>query len=325
MASGIPLVSLIVLTLVLLGACFFLFKQETKEGFATSPYSVDQLQINTCPSFASEIQTAKGSTDCCQGDMVDGKCNGTTFCTKSPAYPGVLSCIDKWRQYFREKSINFCPPTMPNYYEDIRDPSKPKGCTAGAVTTDGTQPILKEGFTDATTSTKKECIVYASEEDNKTKIDSCFVEKQRAKVQCPVVNGSSPEATLYLDNADKSKFILLECRYPLELGMPDFCAERTTLESYFTRIEPNWRTNPRFAGNVEEFACENFIAKRERAREGANQLQAEQKKLKEAEAARLAAEKAKTEAEANSKKKADEASRLQQQLDEANRKLQSCK
>ncbi len=315
MASQMTLVFLISVTVTLLVVSYFLLREEKKEGFQTSnTYSVASLEINTCPPYASEIQTAKGSTDCCQGDMVDGKCNGTTFCTKSPAYLGVPSCIDKWREYFREKGTNFCPPTMPNYYEDILNPSSSKGCSEGPISTDGSIP---------TNGTAKQCKVYASEEDNKTWADSCYVEKMRAKVQCPIVNGNSPQATLYLDDRDKNKFGLIQCQYPFELGMPTFCADRSSLEQYFTRLFPNWRTG-RMSNDVNEYACENYIARRNNAQSEANRLQAEQKAREAAEAQAKAAADAQAKAEADAKKRADEASRLQQQLDEANRRLQSC-
>jgi hypothetical protein len=89
MASKAPLVFLIALTIVLLIASVLMMQDTKTEGFATgtAAYTTNSLNINTCPPYANEIQTSKGNTDCCQGDMVDGKCNGTTFCTKSPAYP----------------------------------------------------------------------------------------------------------------------------------------------------------------------------------------------------------------------------------------------
>jgi hypothetical protein len=317
MASKITLVFLISVTVTLLVVSYFLLKQKRVEGFTTQGgYSVESLEINTCPPYASEIQTAKGSTDCCQGDMVDGKCNGTTFCTKSPAYKDVPSCIDKWREYFKDKGNNFCPPTMSNYYEDITNGSAPKGCSAGPISKDGKVPL---------DGTAKQCKVYASEENNKTWANSCYIEKLRAKVQCPVVNGQSPEATLYLDDRDKTKFGLIQCQYPFELGMPTFCAERSSLEQYFTRLIPNWRTNSRLDENVKMYACENYIARREAAQTEANRLQVEEKKRQEAEAKAKKEAEARAAAEANAKKRADEASRLQQQLDEANRQLQSCK
>ncbi len=310
------LVFLISVTVTLLVVSYFLMKQEQTEGFESSTYSVQSLEINTCPSYASEIQTAKGSTDCCQGDAVDGKCNGVTFCTKSPAYVGVPSCVDKWRDYFKDKGTNFCPATMPNYYEDITNTSAQKGCSAGPILKDGKMP---------TDGTAKQCKVYVSEELNKTLADSCYVEKLRSKVQCPVVNGNSPEATLYLDDRDKRKFGLIQCQYPFELGMPTFCADRSTLEQYFTRLIPNWRTDSRMDENVKLYACENYIARRNNAQAEANRLQAEQRAREAAEARAKTEAEARAKAEADAKKRADEASRLQQQLDEANRQLQSCK
>lgn len=317
MASKMTLGLLVLFTILLLVASFFLVRQERNmhmnEGFANAPYSTNDLDINMCPSFASEIQTAKGSTDCCQGDMVDGKCNGTTFCTKSPAYPGVPSCVDKWRDYFKDKGMNFCPPTMLNYYEDITNASGAKGCSAGPISKDGKMPM---------DGSAKQCKVYASEGDNTDKIDSCYVEKMRAKIQCPVVNGSSPEANVFFD--PYSKKILFECKYPFELGMPDRCFEKNSLYSYFDKVWPSWRSSGRFE-DINAYICDNYIAQREKARGEANRLQAEERKRKEAEAARKAADEAKVKAEADAKKKADEASRLQQQLDEANRRLQNCK
>lgn len=314
MASQMTLVFLISVTVTLLVVSYFLLKQEQSEGFETSnTYSVQSLDINTCPSYAPEIQTAKGSTDCCQGDAVDGKCNGVTFCTKSPAYVGVPSCVDKWREYFKNKGTNFCPPTMPNYFENIMDSSAPKGCSAGPISTDGKMPL---------DNTQKQCKVYNSEGDNTSKLNSCYVEKLRAKIQCPVVNGKSPEATTLPDFSDKSKLAVFQCEYPFELGMPDRCFEKNSLFGYLDRNFPGWKS--RDPENVNNFICENYIARREAAREEANRLQAEKRAREAAEAKAKAEADARAAAEANAKKRADEASRLQQQLDEANRRLQSC-
>ena len=306
----------IVLTIGLLLVSSFVLlqqKQKQKEGFESPLYSVKDLDIHTCPTFASEIQTSKGSTDCCQGDMVDGKCNGTTFCTKSPAYAGVPSCDDKWREYFTTKGTDFCPPTMPHYFEDVINPSAIKGCSAGPITKDGKMP--KDGLA-------KQCKVYASEGDNLSKIDSCYIEKERARIQCPVVNGQSPAADLYIE---RNQFVAFRCSYPFELGMPQFCFEKKSVYNYLSKIfGPNWKTSGHVRG-VEEILCDNYIAQRESARDRASKLQAEQKAREAAEANAKASQDAKAKAEAELKKKLEEASRLQQQLDAANRQLRTCK
>lgn len=316
MASKTILFALISTTLALLVISYFLWDRDTKEGFQAPAYSVDMLQINTCPTFATEIQTAKGSTDCCQGDMIDGKCNGTTFCTKSPAYLGVPNCIDAWREYFTKKGTDICPSTMPNYYEDVTNPRSQKGCSAGAISSDGKMP------TDQIT---KQCKIYASEEDNKTKLDSCYVEKIRSKVQCPAINRIAPPAELFRDWRDATRYIAITCNYPFELGMPLQCFDKASVEAYLNTVTPNWRTNTFQVDWVNTNSCENYLNRRESARGEANRLQEEERKRKEAQAAADASNKAREQAEANAKKRAEEASRLQQQLDEANRKLQQCK
>ncbi len=317
MASKLTVTFLITVTVALLIASYFLVKQSSIEPFQNASYTVNDLDINTCPAFTSEIQTAKGSTDCCQGDMVDGKCNGTTFCTKSPAYPGVKACVDKWREYFTEKGTNLCPATMPNYFEDVTNSQAQKGCSAGPIVTDGSVP--KDG-------SAKQCKIYPSEEDNRTKADSCYVEKMRSRIQCPVVNGQSPPTTLqrwwWKDN---SLLAFFTCNYPFEIGMPQMCYDRQSVEIYWDSAVPNWRTQSMYSQWLARNACANYINLRNESQAEANRLQAEQRAREAAEKARREEEERRRKAEEEANRRAAEASRLQQQLDEANRRLQNCK
>jgi hypothetical protein len=316
-SKNILLTVLIPVTVALLVGCYFMYREESVEGFQTQRYTVNDLDINLCPSFATEIQTSKGSTDCCQGDMVDGKCNGTTFCTKSPAYPGVKACVDKWREYFKEKGDTLCPTTMPNYFEDVMKKGAVKGCSAGPIVVDGSLP--KDG-------SARQCKVYDSEQENKTKADSCYIEKMRARIRCPVVNNQSPTALLNrMWWKDNSLFAFFTCDYPFELGMPDKCWDRTSIESYFDQAIPNWRTQQFYMDWLNKHTCGNYINLRNASREEANRLQAEKAAREAAERARREEEDRRRKAEEDARKKADEASRLQQQLDEANRRLRNCK
>jgi hypothetical protein len=171
--------------------------------------------------------------------------------------------------------------------------------------------------------TAKQCKVYNSEGDNTAKLDSCYIEKLRTKIQCPVVNGSSPEATAQPDYSDRSKLMFFQCQYPYELGMPDRCFEKKSIYAYADRAFPGWQT--RGTDHLDNQLCDNYIKRREESRAEANRLQAEQKAREAAEAKARAEADARARAEADLKKRMDEASRLQQQLDEANRRLQSCK
>jgi hypothetical protein len=315
MASKITLAFLITVTVALLGASYFLLKQEpSTEGFQTQPYTVNDLDINLCPSYATEIQTAKGSTDCCQGDMIDGKCNGTTFCTKSPAYPGVKACVDKWREYFKDKGVNMCPPTMPNYFENIQNKNAIKGCSAGPIVADGSVP--KD-------STARQCKIYVSEADNLRKADSCYVEKLRSRIQCPVVNSNSPSPNLQrLSWKDNSLLAFFTCNYPFEPNMPIVCYDRATVEAFWDNEAPNWRTNSAYSEWLKVNACDNFVRTRENSRREAERLEAERRAREAAEQARRQEEERRKRAEEEARRQAEEARRLQQQLEEARRKSQ---
>lgn len=297
MASKAPLVFFIALTIALLIASVFMMQDTKTEGFATGAYTTKVLNINACPPYANEIQTSKGNTDCCQGDMVDGKCNGTTFCTKSPAYTGVPACVDKWREYYTKKGKDICPATMPNYYEDILKPAAAKGCSAGAISQDGMRIVDAKA---------PQCRIYPTEALNQTKPDSCSLEKQRLKIQCPVVNGKSPVPIARI-NKDTNTFELFYCQYPFEAEIPDRCLDQVTSQLYFDKTNPNWRTNSVLGQSVRNQFCGNYTKEREKAKERLRQLELERQK-------RLAAEKENQRLQNLLKNSKSMISRLQQQL-----------
>ena len=238
--------------------------------------------ITMCPSFANEIQTAKGSTDCCVGDLVDGKCTGNTFCTKSPAYPGVPSCVDAWRTYFTQKGTTLCPPSMPNYFENILNPRAPTGCSAGAIQASGSDPLDSQA---------KKCMLYKAEETAKRKIDSCDVEKRRAAIQCPVVNGRSPDAVV---NStwwkDSSILFAFSCNYPFETGVPLICYDRKSLTDYLDDERPNWKNEKAVHDWIEQNVCENYVENRRKSREAYDRFLEEQRRREAAESRRAEAE-----------------------------------
>ena len=309
MASKVPIELLIGVTITLIIVSILLLPRGKTEGFATQQYSVMNLDIQTCPIHTNEIQSAKGKTDCCTGDMVDGKCNGNTFCTKSPAYNGIPTCIDAWRQHFKTKGFDLCPGNMPNYFEDVTKPAARKGCSVSGILVNGKAPI---------NLAMKQCTIYGTEQDNRFKADSCYLEKERLKIQCPVVNGRSPEATAQID-AKTNTFNYFYCSYPVEPdNTPAQCNDEKSIKTYYDKTRPNWRTTSTI--EVEDALCKNYIVRRNKYKEEQRRL-AEERRRREA-------------AEAESRKwrglfdrfrnlfnrgKTDN-SRLQQQLDDAKRK-----
>jgi hypothetical protein len=313
MTSTTPMLLLTVGLLFVVGTLLWQTLQDTKEGFQVRSYTVRDLEINTCPTYAPEIQTAKGNTDCCSGDLVDGKCNGSTFCTKSPAYEGVKACTDAWREYFEKKGMDLCPGTMRNYYEDVTNPGAMKGCSAGPIRDDGVAP------TDAG---RPQCKIYPSETENKTKRDSCYLEKRRSQIQCPVVNGQSPQADLQIDRTT-NLFQMFVCQYPFEPEIPNVCYEKNSLFEYMDKTNPSWRTQSFQA--VNDQTLDNYIARRQRAQDEKRRLEAERRAKEDALRRLRDAQNRLTSWMSRFRRSSQDQSRLQQQLDEANRRARECR
>lgn len=168
----------ILIAIILSFLVFLATQRSSLESFQDATTDVEpyeRLQIRMCPQSAPVVQTAKGYTDCCKGDFIDGKCKGQTVATLSPAHDGIETVVDYWRGIFTEKSKE-CPTTMTYYYEDVqRRGTGFKGCS--------TQQPLVDGQKDPTS--ERSCVIYPNMDDNYNKTDSCYIEKIRSQQICP--------------------------------------------------------------------------------------------------------------------------------------------
>lgn len=268
MASKVPVELLIGVTITLLIVSAFLLQRDKSEGFATQGYSTDSLKIEACPVNTKEFNTAKGLTVCCAGDNLDGKCSGKNICAKSPNEEGIPICVDYWRSYFKDKSNQLCPVTMPNYFEDVINLQNPKGCSASGIVEKGNAPK---------THGQKRCSVYNTEAQNRFYADSCYLEKERLKIQCPVINGKSPEAIAQIDGKTNT-FNYFYCSYPVEPdNTPAQCNDEKTIKAYYDHTRPNWRTTSPI--EVEDALCKNYIVRRQKYKEEQRRLEEERRKV----------------------------------------------
>ena len=229
--------------------------QTVTEGFQ-SP----QITLNFCPTWAPQVQTVKGNTDCCEGELVDGKCSHKTFCTLSPSHDGIPNCIDAWRNYFVEKSKQ-CPTNMPNYFENVKVKGSTKGCSASPTTQDGANP---------SNNSMPKCVVYSTEAANRVNKDSCFVEKERQKIRCPVLTypggyTSRVELNTYRDGPVE-KFGSFVCVYTNNSGQRTTCSDEKSLMRMWTDRDPNWRQNRSKYSELVNVGCKGFT-ERERIKE----------------------------------------------------------
>ena len=289
-----------------------------KEGFQVQQRLIT---INMCPQWAPQIQTAKGNTDCCEGELLDGKCSAKTFCTLSAPHDGVSSCIDAWKQYFAEKRKQ-CPSTMPNYFENVKVRNSIKGCSASTIKEDGSVPQ---------NSSAKRCRVYDTEKENREKIDSCFVQKERLKIQCP----SFPGYTSRVDTVwgSRNTFGFFNCSYSNSLGQTTSCADEKTLTAMWDRENANWRMNKTKYTQLENISCRTFVSREQIKERERQRVEVERRKREEAER-RLQQQKSwwenwrkRWESQADRARRQNEEQRRKQQaeIDELRNRLKNCK
>lgn len=252
-----------IITFLLILAAYKTYSKTIEEGF-----QVSELSITLCPMQTTSINTAKGNTDCCNGDMIDGKCNGNTVCTKSPEHDDIPTCLAYWRTYYENKGKEHCPSTIPNYFEDIEDSSKQKGCSVSPVSTDGTQPRDAQA---------KKCILYANERDNLTKEDSCFIEKEKLKTTCPVVDNQRVSPSLYIVNKEVQSF---KCTYKVEPdNLPYECFDDSSYTRYVNMYNP--AEKPQLEGMRLNRFCSTINERRAQIREEKRRREEEERKQRD--------------------------------------------
>ena len=199
MKITIPLQSLL-FCLVLLGisvvlGCYFMMEQtKTEEPFFDVTADNADIQLQACPPGTEGLNDmTQGTVSCCDGTIVDGLCNGSTVCSLSTDTAKLPSCVNLMRKKFASKAAQFCPKSIPNYFENIKVQPNIQGCTAGARLPDGTAPVVS-------TTPIPRCTIYQNRKDNDSKADSCQNIKTLSSVVCPgggkasVAQGNPPDA-----------------------------------------------------------------------------------------------------------------------------------
>jgi len=139
--------------------------QGKSEGFTTD------IVMTTCPPGAAQYVTPKGDTNCCEGDIVNKQCNGSTICSLSPKPPGGLQSCSEWmNKQWKERAARFCPNSMYNYYGPIQrvGSGRDEGCSSSGTTNDGSKPL---------DITQPRCKIYSTEAEEYSKVDSCLNRK----------------------------------------------------------------------------------------------------------------------------------------------------
>ena len=211
---------------VVLGSYFMIEQSKKEEPFIDVTAGNADIQLQACPPGTEALNNmTQGTVSCCDGTVVDGQCNGTTVCSLSIDTPTLPSCVTLLRQKFASKAAQFCPKSIPNYFENIKVQPNVQGCTAAARLPDGTAPAVS-------TTPIPQCTIYQNQQDNNNKVNSCQNIKAADNYTCP--QGGRPQIVSLVPNLP----VTLQCTLsPGNGNMLQQCFEDTTwlqlLKAYF--------------------------------------------------------------------------------------------
>lgn len=209
--------------------------KKIKEGFAETIDDSD-IQISMCPQGSTALQTGKGDTDCCDGDVVDFKCRKNLICTLSPTHDGIPSCVEYLKKYLREKAVVECPAKFPRYWEDKK--TNKKGCIVGKRLPDGSGPKDTPTFENS-------CKGFTSEREGKVTYGSCYNQKYNEGINCPQRSGMGSTRgyqQAWWAGAENKFPNFHYCQPTNEMRTFDTCYDDKTLKEFWNEVWPQWRT-----------------------------------------------------------------------------------
>jgi hypothetical protein len=185
---------LLLLVVIVITVLIFQKITETKEGFFANSRRLTLPRITTCPHTMNSYTDSKGEILCCEGKVTDNICEGQTVCTMTPSSSSQYdSCQTYIEDYFIKQATQFCPPSLPRFWEN----SKSSGC-ASETLADATGPGQNASM----------CRVYSPlSKENDTKADSCVNRKlldsfksssfcSQAKCNASIISGENQPATI---------------------------------------------------------------------------------------------------------------------------------
>lgn len=197
---------LIVLILLAFIVFFFLYGckvyedyVDVTEGFANT------VQIQTCPQKEDDeavqmvAKIPQGSTLTYCYD------NGVSMCSLSVPQDSPESCSTYYTKLLQSHGAKKCPTSMPNYFQNLSFANNVdvslRGCTAGAISTDGKSPA---------DMTARKCTIYNNQKDDMGQLDSCTNIKMLDATQCFSTNLPGVTKTLLANTMGSP---LVQCSY----------------------------------------------------------------------------------------------------------------
>ena len=178
--------------------------ENEKEGFRSSR----SIRITSCPSGTTSFVTSTGDTNCCSGEMQNGKCNGETVCSLSPRPPGgrIQTCSEIMSFLWDKRTSEWCPSNM--YFYGTMDTRRPSGanidvniwgCSTSRPKLDGSKPegtgldfctIYGSNVDDMSTVTTAAVAASGTTAAKPARVVSCLNMKQLQEMNTPTPTAS---------------------------------------------------------------------------------------------------------------------------------------
>lgn len=212
------IISVILLTIYLY---FYGRKDEvvgySMEGFEDTPF------LHACPSGYKSFYKSDGNILCCDGEIIANKCIGKNECTlNGKGTEETPLCVTIIQADYKQKALHHCPKAMPSYFEGDK-----KGCTNGS---------LNQTLSAPKSTSQPTCFVYASEEDNANKKDSCANQKEMENFPC-----FGKDCTKELVQSSPDMPVKVSVSFTDPTGMHRIAYTRATMQRFLDASNPKWR------------------------------------------------------------------------------------
>ena len=218
------IIAAIIVALLALIVSLYLTRTKTTE--VTTAEGLTNLLA--CPAGLKEYST-NDAVNCCEGEVLGGKCQGKPKCTLSAKSGALPHCSAYYETYMAERARRNCPASMPRYYE-----INGRGyCTSSQLKSDGSGPLDTTGA--------KFCKVLATPEERYSDPESCLNVRRLDEMKVTTSGQEKVTKNIIVDKQGKPVLLTATITKGLESRS---CYDRNTAEIYLDAVVPQWRSDP---------------------------------------------------------------------------------
>lgn len=182
--------------------------------------------LAACPSGYNHSYTSEGDVLCCDGQIMANKCLGDKQCILNGKGTATMpNCVDLIKQEYQEKSVTWCPSSLPQYFEDRENQTK--GCTSGS---------LNSTLNGPKTTTQPQCRIYADFNENRAAKDSCYNVKLLDSIPCFGKN-CTKDLIQPVPNAPP----LIAIGFTDSMGMHRTAHPKESIANFLDVVNPTWK------------------------------------------------------------------------------------